>query len=89
MGIETLEITVVESSTVDTDSTIELLQTLNQKYPGANRLHIILDNALYHYSHLVKDYIKDNQRINLVFLPSYSPELNLIERVWRYFKKHV
>nr|MBX2859121.1 IS630 family transposase [Cellvibrionaceae bacterium] len=89
INIETLEMTVVESSTVDTDSTIELLETLNQKYPGADRLHIILDNARYHYSHRVKDYLKDNQRINLVFLPSYSPELNLIERVWRYFKKHV
>lgn len=89
INIETLEMTIVESPTVDADSTIDLLETLNQKYPGSDRLHIILDNAGYHYSRQVKDYLKNNERINLVFLPAYSPELNLIERVWRYFKKNV
>jgi len=47
-----------------------------------------LDNARYHYSKLVKKHIK-NARIKLVFLPSYSPNLNVIERLWKFFKKKV
>jgi transposase len=89
INVETLDMTVIESKTVDADSTIELLETLNQKYPLASQLHIILDNARYHYSGTVKDFLKENSRVNLVFLPSYSPELNLIERVWKFFKKKV
>jgi transposase len=89
INIETMAVTIVESQTVNADSTIELLETLNQQYPLSARLHIILDNARYHYSKTVKEYLSENKRINLVFLPPYSPELNLIERLWRYFKKNV
>jgi transposase len=89
INIETFDMTVIESTTVNADSTIELLETLNQKYPLSSQLHIILDNARYHYSGPVKEYLEKNSRINLVFLPSYSPELNLIERVWKFFKKKV
>jgi transposase len=89
INIETMKITIIESNTVNADSTIELLETLSQQYPLSSKLHIILDNARYHYSVKVKAYLESNSRINLVFLPAYSPELNLIERVWRYFKKNV
>uniref|UniRef100_UPI00192E3298 transposase n=1 Tax=Marinagarivorans algicola TaxID=1513270 RepID=UPI00192E3298 len=67
----------------------ELLETINQQYSLSSRLHIILDNARYHYSKAVRKYLEGNSRINLVFLPAYSPELNLIERLWRFFKKKV
>jgi transposase len=89
INIETLEMTVIESETINADSTVELLEILNQKYPLSSKLHIILDNARYHYSEEVKEFLSENERINLVFLPSYSPELNLIERVWKYFKKNI
>lgn len=89
INAETLDVTVIESKTVDAESTITLLETLNQKYPLSSRLHIILDNARYHYSQVVRDWVEENDRINLVFLPAYSPELNLIERLWKFFKKNV
>lgn len=89
INAETFEVTVIESETVNAESTIELLEMLNQKYFYADELKIILDNARYHYSRSVKDYLKENPRINLIFIPAYSPELNLIERLWRFFKKNV
>ncbi|MEJ2680606.1 MAG: IS630 family transposase [Gammaproteobacteria bacterium] len=89
INMETLDVTVIESETVDADSTITLLETLNQKYPLSSRFHIILDNARYHYSLAVRDWVEQNDRINLVFLPSYSPERNLIERVCKFFKKNI
>ncbi len=87
INIETMEMTVIESKTVNGESTLELLEVLNQKYPSSRKLQVILDNSKYHYSQEVKTYIEGNPRINLVFLPSYSPELNFIERVWKFFKK--
>lgn len=89
MNAKTLETTVITSEdNVNTESTIQLFEYLLALYPFASVIHIVLDNAKYHYSQAVQDYVK-NSRINLVFQPSYSPELNLIERLWRLFKKNV
>ena len=51
-------------------------------------ISIILDNAKYQRCKLVRRYSKV-LGIELVFLPSYSPNLNLIERFWKYVKKEV
>lgn len=89
INIETLEMTVIESNSINSESTVELLETISQKYPLSSKIHIVLDNASYHYSKVVKAYLESDKRLNLVFLPPYSPELNYIERVWKYFKKNV
>jgi len=48
------------------------------------RIVIILDNAKYHHANLLKPFLqKHRKRLKLEFLPSYSPELNPIERVWK------
>nr|WP_261341688.1 transposase [Candidatus Kuenenia stuttgartiensis] len=39
-------------------------------------------------SKLVKEYLA-NSRIKIKFLPSYSPNLNLIERLWKFFRKKI
>lgn len=88
INAETHEVTVIESTTVNQDSTIELLETLEQKYFYASMIYIILDNARYHYSKEVKNWL-EGRNIKLVFLPTYSPNLNLIERLWKFFKKKV
>lgn len=88
MNAETLEVTVIESESVDDDSTIQLLEVLERKYPLAAAILVILDNAKYHYSRKVRRFL-ESSRIQLVFLPSYSPNLNLIERLWKFFKKKV
>ncbi len=88
INAETHEIIVIESDTVNADSTIRLLSEIEQKYPYAPEIMIVLDNARYHYSKEVKEYL-DSSRIRLIFLPSYSPNLNLIERIWKFFKKKI
>jgi len=88
MNAETLEITVIESETVDDDSTIQLLEILEKKYALAATIFVILDNAKYHYSRKVRRFL-ESSKIQLIFLPSYSPNLNLIERLWKFFKKKV
>lgn len=89
MNAETYETTIISSeSNVNTDSTIDLLGYLEEIYPLATTIYIILDNAKYHYSKEVQEWLKTS-RVKLVFLPPYSPELNLIERLWRVFKKKI
>ena len=88
MNTETLEVTVIESETVNEESTIQLLEMLENKYFLAVTIFVILDNAKYHFSGKVQEFLKKS-RIKLVFLPSYSPNLNLIERLWKFFKNKV
>jgi len=89
INAETMDVTVIDSDTVNSDSTIDLIQVLDQKYANASEIVLILDNARYHYSKEVKKALEAHRRVRLVFLPPYSPNLNLIERLWRFFKKNV
>ena len=49
---------------------------------------LVLDNASYQRCHLVQN-LAAELNIELLFLPSYSPNLNLIERLWKFVKKKV
>jgi transposase len=69
------------------DSVIDFLKTLRKKNPGII-LHVIWDNVPYQHSKLVKENAK-NLGINLVYLPPYSPNLNLIERYWGFLRKYI
>lgn len=52
------------------------------------RIFVISDNARYYVSKIVKDYLKTS-KINMIKLPPYSPNLNLIERLWKILKKNI
>ncbi len=84
-----MEVTIIESDTINRDSTIQLLNLLDRKYSYASDVFVILDNAGYHYTQEVKEVIENSSRLHAVYLPVYSPELNLIERLWHFFKKNV
>lgn len=89
INAETMEMTLIESDAANKDSTIQLLEMIDKKYEHADEVIVILDNASYHRSVEVRELENVSPRLKLVFLPPYSPELNLIERVWKYFKKNV
>ncbi len=60
-----------------------------QQHQVTGKLFVISDNAKYYRSKLVAEYLSRNKRIKLIFLPSYSPNLNLIERLWKFYKKEI
>ena len=64
------------------------LEEVKIQYSQAKTICVILDNARYQRSNLVQTTAKFFN-IDLIYLPPYSPNLNLIERLWRYFKKEV
>ena len=74
--------------TIDAISTIDLFEQIERTNPSAKRITIICDNARYYRSKAVAEYLKTS-RIDLLFLPPYSPNLNLIERFWKFFKRKV
>ncbi len=88
INIETLEPTTGFYDTINANSTIDLFSKIEAKHPEAKRIYIIVDNARYYRSRLLKEYT-EGTKIKLIFLPSYSPNLNLIERYWKFFKKKV
>lgn len=51
-------------------------------------MHIFCDNAGYYRNKAVTEYLQAS-KIKLHFLPPYSPNLNPIERLWKWMKEHV
>lgn len=74
---------------INAESLIQLIDKL-QKHQPEGRIILICDNARYNHARLVRDYLQSKaQRVEIVFLPPYSPNLNLIERLWRLMKASV
>jgi transposase len=70
---------------INSESVCCFLKQLRSTY-GALAITIFLDNARYQRCKLVMEVAK-SLNITLMFLPSYSPNLNLIERFWKFVKK--
>ena len=69
---------------------IDLLQTLNHRYSKARRIHLVLDNYIIHKSKATKIAIEAlGERVQLHFLPPYSPKSNRIEPLWKQLHDHV
>lgn len=80
-------ITVCNETYINAESVCQLLELLAKEYVD-EKIYIILDNARYQRCQLVFD--KAQQLgIRLIFLPPYSPNLNLIERLWKFTKKKI
>lgn len=62
------------------------LEEIKKQYSSATTICIILDNARYQRSYIVQQKAKALD-ISLLYLPPYSPNLNLIERLWRYLRR--
>jgi len=66
------------------------LDHLAQELPADEPTVIVLDNVGYHKSHALWDKWRQlGDRFQPYFLPAYSPQLNLIERLWRHLKDHL
>ena len=84
---KTCEVIVIEYETLNQESMIDFLIILKKRNP-VKRIHIIWDNASYQLANSVKEKAKE-LGIKLIYLPGYSPNLNLIERYWGFMKKKV
>ena len=76
--------TVTNATYITATEVCQLLRSLASEYAG-RKLHVVLDNARYQKCQMVTSFA-DELKIDLVYLPPYSPNLNLIERLWKFVK---
>ncbi len=86
--INSLKTVVRSYKTVNHVSICDMLHHIRKKHPDEKEIHLILDGAGYNRSKSVKKLAKE-LNIKLVYLPPYSPNLNPIERLWKFMKKEV
>lgn len=80
-------ITITNTTYISAETIIAFLKHLKEHY-GDLPIKIVLDNARYQHCKLVENVAKE-MGITLLFLPSYSPNLNIIERLWKFTKKKI
>lgn len=80
-------LTLSNTTYISAETIVEFLKQLSIHYVDLP-LKIVLDNARYQHCKLVENAAKE-LGITLLFLPSYSPNLNIIERLWRFTKKKI
>jgi transposase len=84
----TKEILTLSNTTyINADTIIEFFKRLRLYY-GVLPIKIVLDNARYQHCQVVEQAAKA-LNITLQFLPSYSPNLNIIERLWKFTREKI
>lgn len=89
LNYETGEIFCIEEEKYDAKVFLRFLQKVLTHYP-TGKIVMILDNARIHHAKLIQPFLAAHKnRLELVFLPPYSPQLNLIEGLWKWLKESV
>lgn len=88
VNIEDMDVIVLGEETINSESMIRIVEAIERKQP-TGEIYLILDNARYNHGKLFTTYVKKQKRIHLLYLPAYSPNLNIIERLWKFFKEEI
>jgi transposase len=82
----------VPKGTISAAQVIELLTQMRERHPETKKFILYLDNARYQHARAVQKWVaaqkEQGTEFVLDFLPAYSPNLNLIERLWKFLRKH-
>jgi len=84
----THNVVIQEDQALNAESTIRFFQKIEKAYPNNRQIHVFCDNAPYYRNKEVKKHL-ETSKICLHFLPPYSPNLNPIERLWKWMKERV
>ena len=82
-----MSISIASYETIDSDSMEAHFKLLRAKYPKSPWIHLILDQGPYNKSEKTAQAAK-LYKVKLHFLPTYSPNLNPIERVWKVMNEY-
>jgi transposase len=78
--------TVINTGSISGEQVCQLLGKLRQRCRNPLPITVVLDNVPYQRTRAVRDKA-EQLNIELLYLPPYSPHLNLIERLWKLVKK--
>lgn len=87
VDIDTHEVVAQEFATLNEESTLDFFEKLRKKKP-TGWIYLVLDNASYNDTKRVRAFAK-LIGIKLLYLPPYSPNLNLIERLWGQMQREI
>ena len=65
------------------------LKKVLRTYKTAPKIIMVLDNVAYHHAKRINTWLEKNPKLELFFLPAYSPDLNAVERAWWYMRKKI
>lgn len=89
LNYETGHVYCVEEEKYDAEIFLNFLKNIIEVYPNG-KIVMILDNARIHHAKLLQPFLEEQKdRLELVFLPPYSPKLNLIEGLWGWLKSEI
>ncbi len=80
-------ITLCNTTYINAQTIVDFLIRIKERYAD-KPVKIVLDNARYQHCKFVEETAK-GLGIELLFLPSYSPNLNIIERLWKFTKRKI
>jgi transposase len=66
---------------------VNFLRLLLSAHPGTKRFILYVDGARYYDSPVVKEWLKRHREFHLSGIPAYSPNVNLIERMWKFMRQ--
>ncbi len=85
-----MDVAQMDVNRVDSDNAIQLFEKLEARNLDKKRIYLILDNAPYHRAAKVKQWLERKDcKIKPIWLPTYCPHLNAIERLWGVMHRHV
>ena len=88
INLATMDLLINSYKTINSDAVMDLFKKLRAAYPNSSKIHIILDQGPYNKSTAVKA-AAQLYGIVIHYLPTYSPNLNPIERLWKVMNEHV
>lgn len=85
LNYETGAVHIEESEEFNAQIFLSFLEKVLIWYPFGE-IVMVLDNSRVHHAILLNDFLEANPRLTLMFLPPYSPKLNIIEGLWGWLK---
>ena len=86
-NVDTCHLTHLTSeNNCNANQVIQFLELICKEYRNKELIVLYMDNARYFRAVKVREWLEDHSQISIRFLPPYAPNLNLIERLWRFVK---
>jgi transposase len=85
IALKNMEVIAHEYNTVNAENMIEFLKDLEAN-SKASKIHVICDNGRANKNKALTEYLKTS-KIEMHYLPPYSPNLNPIERLWKIMRE--
>ena len=88
VDIRSMDVISRTCKTVNQAAMRDLIRAIRRKNPAEKHIYLVLDNASYNRAKSVQNLAK-YLKVKIIYLPPYSPNLNPIERLWKFMKKKI